>query len=59
MELTTPRLNGLKSEGKRWHVAIVGGGFGGLRAAQALLFLIAWSKIVGFEVSPVTDRASI
>jgi NADH dehydrogenase len=36
MELTTPRLNGLKSEGKRWHVAIVGGGFGGVRAAQAL-----------------------
>src|SRR5437867_7555311 len=36
MELTTPRLNGLKSEGKRWHVVIVGGGFGGLRAAQAL-----------------------
>jgi NADH:ubiquinone reductase (H+-translocating) len=36
MELTTPRLNGLKSEGKRWHVVIVGGGFGGLRAAQGL-----------------------
>src|SRR6184192_2418189 len=36
MELITPRLNGLKSEGKRWHVVIVGGGFGGLRAAQAL-----------------------
>ena len=36
MELTTPRLNGLKSKGKRWHVVIVGGGFGGLRAAQAL-----------------------
>src|SRR5438034_2656360 len=36
MELTTPRLNGLKSENKRWHVVIVGGGFGGLRAAQAL-----------------------
>src|SRR5213076_3577489 len=36
MELTTPRLNGLKSENKRWHVVIIGGGFGGLRAAQAL-----------------------
>jgi NADH dehydrogenase len=36
MELTTPRLNGLKSESKRWHVVIVGGGFAGLRAAQAL-----------------------
>ena len=36
MELTTPRLNAGKSEGKRWHVVIVGGGFGGLRAAQAL-----------------------
>src|SRR5438067_1224395 len=36
MELITPRLNGLKSESKRWHVVIVGGGFGGLRAAQAL-----------------------
>jgi NADH:ubiquinone reductase (H+-translocating) len=36
MDLTTPRLNGLKSESKRWHVVIVGGGFGGLRAAQAL-----------------------
>jgi Cytochrome c oxidase caa3 assembly factor (Caa3_CtaG)/Pyridine nucleotide-disulphide oxidoreductase len=36
MELTTPRLNGLKSEGKQPHVVIVGGGFGGLRAAQAL-----------------------
>ena len=36
MKLTTPRLNGLKSESKRWHVVIVGGGFGGLRAAQAL-----------------------
>src|SRR5205809_6342278 len=36
MELTTPRLNDLKSENKRWHVVIIGGGFGGLRAAQAL-----------------------
>ena len=36
MELTTPSLNGGKSESKRWHVVIVGGGFGGLRAAQAL-----------------------
>src|SRR5947199_9573036 len=36
MELTTPRLNGLKSENKRWHVVIIGGGFGGLRAARAL-----------------------
>src|SRR6267142_5582541 len=36
MKLTTPRLNGLKSESKRWHVVIVGGGFGGLRAAQGL-----------------------
>jgi NADH dehydrogenase len=36
MELTTPNLKGVKSEGKRWHVVIVGGGFGGLRAAQGL-----------------------
>jgi NADH dehydrogenase len=36
MELTTPSLNGVKSANKRWHVVIVGGGFGGLRAAQAL-----------------------
>src|SRR5882757_800731 len=36
MKLTTPRLNGLKSESKRWHGVIIGGGFGGLRAAQAL-----------------------
>jgi NADH:ubiquinone reductase (H+-translocating) len=36
MELTTPRLNDLKSEGKQPHVVIVGGGFGGIRAAQAL-----------------------
>jgi aspartate ammonia-lyase len=36
MELTTPNLNGVKSENKRWQVVIVGGGFGGLRAAQAL-----------------------
>src|SRR6266536_55697 len=36
MELTTPSPNAGKSEGKRWHVVIVGGGFGGLRAAQAL-----------------------
>ena len=36
MELTTPNLKGVKSENKRWHVVIVGGGFGGLRAAQAL-----------------------
>ena len=36
MELTTPNLNGVKSANKRWHVVIVGGGFGGLRAAQGL-----------------------
>src|SRR5258707_9951906 len=36
MELTTPSSNAGKSENKRWHVVIVGGGFGGLRAAQAL-----------------------
>src|SRR4029077_8234909 len=35
-ELTTPGLNGTSAESKRWHVVIVGGGFGGLRAAQAL-----------------------
>src|SRR5438128_2978585 len=35
MELTTPSPNAGKSENKRWHVVIVGGGFGGLRAAQA------------------------
>src|SRR6266508_1828275 len=36
MELTTPSPNAGKSENKRWHVVIVGGGFGGLRAARAL-----------------------
>src|SRR5258705_10091542 len=36
MESTTPSSNAGKSESKRWHVVIVGGGFGGLRAAQAL-----------------------
>src|SRR5437764_12554059 len=36
MELTTTSPNAGKSEKKRWHVVIVGGGFGGLRAAQAL-----------------------
>ena len=36
MELTTPNLKGVKSANKRWHVVIVGGGFGGLRAAQGL-----------------------
>ena len=30
MELTTPNLKGVKSANKRWHVVIVGGGFGGL-----------------------------
>jgi NADH:quinone reductase (non-electrogenic) len=36
MKLTTLSLNGVKSANKRWHVVIVGGGFGGLRAAQGL-----------------------
>ena len=36
MELTTPSPNAGKSENKRWRVVIVGGGFGGLRATQAL-----------------------
>jgi NADH:ubiquinone reductase (H+-translocating) len=34
MELTTPNLKGVKSANKRWHVVIIGGGFGGLRAAH-------------------------
>jgi hypothetical protein len=35
--------------------------FGPLRiaASYAVLFLMAWSKIVGFEVSPVTDSSSM
>src|SRR5258705_12598298 len=36
MESTTPSSNAGKSESKRWHVVIVGGGFGGMFAAQAL-----------------------
>src|SRR4029453_10001593 len=36
MELTTPNLKGVKSANKRWHVVIVGGGFGRPRAAQGL-----------------------
>src|SRR4029453_12883186 len=36
MKLTTLSLNGVKSANKRWHVVIVGGGFGGLRAAEGL-----------------------
>src|SRR6266403_6035536 len=36
MELTTRSPDAGKSENKRWHVVIVGGGFGGLCAAQAL-----------------------
>ena len=36
MDLTAPNPNAGKSENKRWHVVIVGGGFGGIRAAQAL-----------------------
>ncbi len=28
-------------------------------ASYALLFLMAWSKMVGFEVSPVTDSSSM
>src|SRR4029453_19266371 len=36
MELPPPSPNAGKSKNKRWHVVIVGGGFGGLRAAQAL-----------------------
>src|SRR5438128_12296902 len=36
MELTTPSPNAGKSENKRWQVVIIGGGFGGLRAARAL-----------------------
>src|SRR4051794_223085 len=36
MELTTPSPNAGKSENKRWHVVNIGGGFGGLNAAQAL-----------------------
>src|SRR5258706_12225454 len=36
MELTASNPNAGKSENKRWHVVIVGGGFGGIRAAQAL-----------------------
>jgi len=36
MELTMPSLKGVKAERQRWRVIIVGGGFGDLRAAQAL-----------------------
>jgi hypothetical protein len=29
------------------------------RGVVGLLFLMAWSKIVGFEVSPVTESSSM
>jgi NADH dehydrogenase len=49
MELTTPSPNAGKSENKLWHVVIVGGGFGGLRAAQAL-------KSAPFDVTLIDRR---
>jgi NADH:ubiquinone reductase (H+-translocating) len=36
MEMNMPSITGVHAESKRWQVIIVGGGFGGLRAAQAL-----------------------
>ena len=33
--------------------------FSRIAASYAGLFLMAWSKMVGFEVSPVTDRSSM
>src|SRR5919108_4414524 len=36
MELTMPSLKGVHAGSQPWRVIIVGGGFGGLRAAQAL-----------------------
>jgi NADH dehydrogenase len=36
MEVTMPSLKGVNTGSQRWRVIIVGGGFGGLRAAQAL-----------------------
>ena len=33
--------------------------FSAIAASYAVLFLIAWSKIVGFEVSPVTESSSM
>jgi hypothetical protein len=35
------------------------GSFSRIGALYSLLFLMAWSKIVGFEVSPVTDSSSM
>src|SRR5438034_11439621 len=49
MALTTPSPNAGKSENKLWHVVIVGGGFGGLRAAQAL-------KSAPFDVTLIDRR---
>jgi hypothetical protein len=31
--------------------------FSRIEASYAVLFLMAWSKIVGFDVKPVTDRS--
>ena len=33
--------------------------FSRIGASYAVLFLMAWSKIVGFDVSPVTDSSSM
>src|ERR1043166_305447 len=42
-------VDGVRPENKRWRVVIVGGGFGGLRAAQAL-------KSVNVDVTLIDRR---
>jgi NADH dehydrogenase FAD-containing subunit len=50
MELTMPSIKGVNAGSQRWRVIIVGGGFGGLRAAQAL-------KSVPVEVTLIDRRS--
>jgi hypothetical protein len=53
------RKNGMFVKGQELTQCFLSELVGKIALSYAALFLIAWSKMVGFDVSPLTDKSSM